>query len=288
MSMSLRVAISESSRVPAEWLREALGPSVGSLDLVVGDEGGAPGASLLAMLDRGDADAALLRGVSVRSLPEGVLPVAVLPREEPRDVLVAASGAATPLRDLSAGTRVGVTGARRRAFLRVHRSDLTVVSLENGTTPAQALEHGTADAIVLGALEARQTGLSIKAAEILDPKAWLPGPGQGTTVLVAREGAVPSIDLTHVNDADASDALTTEVALLDILGVPPGSSLGSLAQPTGRGIRLWAAAASEDGRALVRSDLTGSRDAPEALARAVATQLMERGLARVLSGVAVA
>lgn len=288
MSMSLRVAISESSRVPAQWLREALGSSVDSLDVVIGEGSGAPGAPLLAMLEAGEADAALLRGVAVRDLPHGVRPVAVLPREEPRDLLVAASGAPTPLRDLAAGTRVGVAGARRRAFLRVHRSDLAVVSLENGTTPAQALERGTADAIVLGALEARQTGLSTTAAEILDPKAWLPGPGQGTTVLVARDGVVPGIDLARLNDVDARDALTAEVALLDILGVRSGSSLGSLAQPTGRGIRLWAAAASEDGRALVRSDLTGSRDAPEALARAVASQLLERGLARVLSGVAVA
>ena len=50
---------------------------------------------------------------------------------------------------------------------------------------------------------------------------------------------------------------------------PPDAPLGCLAQPSGRWIRLWAAAASADGRRLVRSDLTGPLDEPEGLGAAV-------------------
>jgi porphobilinogen deaminase len=71
---------------------------------------------------------------------------------------------------------------------------------------------------------------------------------------------------------------------VDALSVPAGSALGALAQPTGRWIRLWAAAASEDGSAMARSDLTGALDDPKGLAEAVAHQMIERGLTTVLSG----
>ncbi|MBT8487693.1 MAG: hypothetical protein KJO65_02585, partial [Gemmatimonadetes bacterium] len=92
--------------------------------------GSGPGAGdskdpLLAVRD-GSVDLALVGiGALRESLAESLATVAVLPRQEPRDVLVTLAGRAVPLHDLPVGARVGVAGERRRALLAAHRPDVT-------------------------------------------------------------------------------------------------------------------------------------------------------------------
>src|SRR5690606_34689598 len=117
--------------------------------------------------------------------------------------------------------------------------------------------------------QARSAGLSARVAELLDPKAWLPAPGQGIVALVARH---PIAEVTVLDHLPTRTALRAELALVDALG-QAGLALGSLAQPSGRLVRLWAVVASLDGRRLVRSDLTGPLDEPDLLGGAVARQL---------------
>ena len=137
--------------------------------------------------------------------------------------------------------------------------------------------------MILGAVEARQAGLVDRTAEALDPKAWLPEPGEGALALVACH---PIAEATALDHLPTRTALRTELALLDALDADADAPLGSLAQPSGRWIRLWAGGASTDGARLVRSDLTGPLDEPEALGVAVAKQLTERGIGFVWAGVA--
>ena len=89
--------------------------------------------------DRGSGAAALdpLRSVRESSLDlalvgvqalrgtaaDGLTLLAVFPREDPRDILVAIEGPSAPLRALPAGSRVGAAGLRRLAFLHAHRPD---------------------------------------------------------------------------------------------------------------------------------------------------------------------
>ncbi len=279
---TLRLATTPDALARAEWVRDRLmesGTAV-SVSLVEGGAG-----DPIDAFARGDVAFVLVLGTRLRFRRRDGLPIlAVLAREEPRDVLVVADGRAAQLRSLEPGARVGVSGARRRAFLRAHRPDLEVVHLSNGRTPAVALESAEADAVVMSLLEARRVGLATLSTEVLDPKEWLPAAGQGTFALIgSREhGKLPGLDA--VDHPMSRIALEAELALMDSLSIPAGSALGALAQPAGRSLRLWAAAASEDGRAVIRSDMTGPIDAPGALAEAVAHQLVERGLATVFAG----
>lgn len=224
------------------------------------------------------------------SAADDLTTVAVLPREEFRDVLVTLSGSLTVLAKLRPGARVGVAGQRRLAFLRVHRPDVEPVLLDSakmiGLGPVGSggsvgvTDELRLDAAVMSAIEARQAGLTEAIAEALEPKAWLPEPGQGTLVLVARH---PIAEATALDHLPTRTALRAELALLDALDTEADAPLGALAQPSGRSIRLWAAAASPDGRRLVRSDLTGPLEEPEALGSAVARRLTERGIGLVLA-----
>ena len=270
-----------------------------------GPEPGDPAAGdpLRAVRD-GAIDLALMGIDGLRgSGADALTTVAVLPRREVRDVLVSLSGRATPLAEIPAGARVGLVGARRAAFLAAHRPDVTAVTLEPGAM--RALLRGTAsrvepedatgpgeggdrphdgiDAVVMSALEARDAGLVDETVEALDHRAWLPEPGQGAYALVARH---PIAEATALDHLPTRTALRAELALLEALEAGPDATLGCLAQTSGRWIRLWAAAASPDGRRLVRSDRTGPLDEPEALGSAVARELRARGFALVDAAVA--
>lgn len=218
-----------------------------------------------------------LRGTSA----DGLTLLAVLPREDPRDALVVFGRDPAPLRALPAGSRVGVHGPRRRAFLLAHRPDLEAVEFDDdGADPGEIRTAGLGAAII-GSADARRRELGGRIAEVLDPRSWLPEPGQGAVALVARH---PIAEVTALDHLPTRTALRAELALLDALDAPADAALGSLAQPSGRMVRLWAAMASPDGTRFVRSDLTAPLDEPELLGASVARQLRMRA-AGVLEGV---
>lgn len=211
---------------------------------------------------------------------EDLTTLAALPRDEPRDALVAVDGPAAPLRGLPGGARVGVAGARRTAFLRAHRPDLEAVPIAADDSDALT-PHGRLrlHAAVIASWQARRLGLASRICEVLDARSWLPAPGQGVVALVARH---PIAEVTALDHLPSRTALRAELALLDALELGPHVPFGSLAQPSGRLMRLWAAVASPDGKRLVRSDLTGPLDEPELLGTSVARQLLQRGADIVL------
>lgn len=245
-----------------------------------------------------------LVGVSAMrgSATEDFTTVAVLPRMETRDVVVALQGRATALGSLPAGATVGFAGARRGAFLAAHRSDLRALEMtedavrdvahrarrvagEGAIEGAASGPDGSGtspepDVLVMSALDARAAGLLDTAVEALDPKAWLPEPGQGALALIAPH---PIAEATALDHLPTRTALRTELALLDAIEEHGTATLGCLAQPSGRWIRLWAAAASPAGDRLVRSDLTGPLDEPERLGASVAAELVTRGY-RLVAG----
>jgi len=223
---------------------------------------------------------------------DGFTTVAVLPRMETRDVVVALQGRASSLAALPSGATVGFCGARRGAFLAAHRPDLNALTLDptevrrvadrtrNGDDSDNGLVAGVPDVLIMSALDARHAGLLDTAVEALDPKAWLPEPGQGALALIARH---PIAEATALDHLPTRTALRTELALLDAVEEHGTDTLGCLAQPSGRWIRLWAAAPSPTGDRLVRSDRTGPLDEPASLGATVAAELVSRGY-RLLAG----
>jgi hydroxymethylbilane synthase len=244
---------------------------------------GAP--AVLRALTQGRVRAALLRGRACIDLPDDLRMAAVLPREEPRDVLLPARDAPLTLPTLPHGARVGVRGVRRRGFLLAHRSDAEAVAPENGGGPGHALGSGSVDAVILGAAEARRLGLASRATEILDAKAWVPGPAQGLLVLLTRaDDASAEKRCSDMEHGASRTAFRAEVAVLDVRGGAFDLPLGALAVPHGPWIRMWGMLASPDGTRVVRGDITGRTDDPEGAGRALTELLLARGAASLLSG----
>ena len=240
-------------------------------------------APVLLTLRSGEASVALVRAETLLEVPDDLTAVAVLTRDDPRDVVIPSTDAALTLHALPAGARVCVTDARRRGFLRAYRPDVLPVRPENGEGPAGALRAGSVDAVILGNAEARRLALRRRASEVLDPKAWVPGAGQGTLLLVARaDDRDAAAACAPVDDAMARAAWIAEAAVVSAQGVPEGAPMGVMALPHGRWIRVWGMAASEDGTRVVRGDVTGKADDPGSAGRALADLLTARGVAAVL------
>lgn len=242
--------------------------------------GGEANGDPLAGLQEGHLDLAVVGMGALRgAAADGLSMLAVLPREDARDVVVAVGSPPAPLAGLRRGGRVALSGARRMALLRAHRADLAVLPID-AFAGLEALEREGADAVILWSGEARRAGLGGRTAEVLDARSWPPEPGRGAVAIMGRH---PIAEVTALDHLPTRTALRAELALVEALGMPEEAPLGSLAQPSGRIMRLWAAVASEDGRRVVRADLTGPLDEPEQLGVSVARALEARGAEVVLA-----
>jgi hydroxymethylbilane synthase len=118
-------------------------------------------------------------------LPDGLVVACVLPRDDPRDVFISASGVS--LAELPEGARVGTASLRRQAQLLRYRPDLAVVPIRgNVGTRLSKLQAGEVDAIVLALCGLERLDLIGPAIEILSREVMLPAVGQGALAIECR------------------------------------------------------------------------------------------------------
>ena len=182
-------------------------------------------------------------------LPPGLLLAATLPREDPRDVLIAAS--ARSLGELPRGARVGTSSPRRAAQLLLARPDLVIVPLRgNVETRLRKLAEGAADATLLARAGLSRLGLLERAGgAVLPVEAMLPAAGQGIVAIECRadDGRTRQY-LEPINDGEAWSELTCERALLAALGGSCRTPIAALARHLGEGrLKLDALLVKPDG-----------------------------------------
>src|ERR1700726_1157715 len=111
-------------------------------------------------------------------LPAGLEIGCVLPRDDPRDVVVSRSGAA--LTALPHGARIGTASLRRRAQLLRLRGDLAITPIRgNAGTRLDKLAAGEVDALVLALCGLERLGKTRIGLGILSAQQMLPAGGQG-------------------------------------------------------------------------------------------------------------
>lgn len=193
-------------------------------------------------LRRGEIDVAVH---SLKDLPSGERPGlvvgAVLPRADPRDVLVTTSRRGLP--SLPPYARVGTSSPRREATLRALRPDILTEPIRgNVDTRLAKVASGEYDATVLALAGLERLGLPVDRIEILDPSIMLPAPGQGAIALQCRaDDAATRERLGQVDDRAARATTDAERELLRLLGASCELALGALATAGMDGITLDAA-----------------------------------------------
>ena len=248
-----------------------------------------------------EIDRALLAGtvdVAVHSLKDlatqiepGVELAATLPREDCRDALVSASGAA--LAALPRGARIGTSSLRRRAFLARARPDAVLLELRgNVPTRIKRLRGGDYDAIILAAAGLKRLGLGHQISEYLAPEVFPPAVSQGVIGVCARSGDAATLRrLTPLDDAEARLTSTAERALLRKIEGGCQVPLGALATVHGKTLELSASVCALDGsrHLSARGAVTAASGAQlstedaVALGERVADELLARGAAELIA-----
>jgi hydroxymethylbilane synthase len=238
----------------------------------------------------GDVDIAVHSSKDMPAeLPKGLAIGAVLPREDPADVLVLPATVRLTLADireqLGRNARIGTGSVRRVAQLRrlfPHAGFQNVRG--NLDTRLRKLDAGDYDLLVLAAAGLRRLGFNSRISMRLSLDDCIPAPGQGIIAIEIRDGD-PAVQaaVAAVNDAETAAALDAERGLVVALGGGCQMPIGGVATPAGASaLELSAIVASLDGTRSIRYKKVGAQAEARALGREVAAYLLKGGAAKIL------
>jgi len=208
-------------------------------------------------------------------LPPGLLLAAVLPREDPRDVLI---GGATNIASLPQGAVVGTSSPRRQAQVLAFRPDLRVALLRgNVHTRLRKVAEGAVTATLLALAGLRRLDLPAVGA-VLEPEEMLPAVGQGAVGVTCRgDDEELRALLAMIDHAGSSCEVTAERAMLAALDGSCRTPIGGLARrDAGEALSLRGLVARPDGTQLLRADRLGGFGDAEAMGRDLGCELRTR------------
>jgi len=209
-------------------------------------------------------------------LPHGLVIACVLPRDDPRDVFVSATGAS--LAALPGSARVGTASLRRQAQLLRHRSDLTVVPIRgNVDTRLRKLEAGEFDAIVVALCGLERLDLTGRANEILPREVMLPAVGQGALVIECRADDETVRRLVGpLHDPISAACVAAERAMLAALDGSCRTPIAGLAEAADGRLTIEGRLLKTDGSDEIRGRRQGAIINAEALGTALGRELRRR------------
>jgi hydroxymethylbilane synthase len=218
-------------------------------------------------------------------MPPGLEIVALLPREDPRDVLIVNDvlGAST-LDELPPGSRVGTSSLRRRAQLLAMRPDLEVVELRgNVPTRVKKVDEGHVLAAILAAAGLHRLDISQRITAYLDAPQWLPAAGQGAIAIqIRRDDGKTRALLAPLADRDTMIDTTAERAFLAALEGGCQVPIGALAMTSGGRHVLHGFIGDVTGKRIVRGEIALDVAQPELSGIRLANEFRGRGASDIL------
>jgi len=214
-------------------------------------------------------------------MPDGVVIAACLPREDPRDAIIARPGEfnGKGLDGLVQGAVLGTASLRRQAQVLHRRPDLNVVLIRgNVQTRLGKLENCDVDATLLALAGLNRLGLAERASHILEPEEMLPAVGQGVVAITCRSNDSRVAGwLANVNHPPTTTRITAERALLAALDGSCRTPVGGYAEIfDGGALWLRGLVARADGSALYATERHGLAADAEAIGRDTGAELRRR------------
>lgn len=233
-----------------------------------------------------DVPAELAEGMDIVCIPE---------REDPRDLLVSATG--EELDALEAGTKIGTGSLRRSCQLRNRRPDLAYGNIRgNVETRLRKMDEGQFGAIILAAAGMRRLGYDEKRPHwVIPTDISIPAVGQGTLAIEARTDATEVIEvLQKLEHRETRLVTTAERAFLGRIEGSCKIPIAGFAQlgDGGRRLTMDAMVGSLDGETILSAatdiyfeDRAHEAQLKEARALGIqmADQLLEQGARKLIT-----
>ena len=216
----------------------------------------------------------------------GLVIVAVPPRQDPRDVLVARDG--LTLAELPAGARIGTGSPRRTGQVLGLGLGLEVVPIRgNVDSRIGKVRSGEVDAVLLARAGLARLDRLADATEVLDPLTLLPAPAQGALAIECRADDQEVVALlAALEHPDSRTAVDAERALLAHLEGGCTAPVGALALVSegddGPELYLRGLVAALDGTDAVRLSATGPTSDAAGVGRRLAAELLDLGAADLM------
>jgi hydroxymethylbilane synthase len=229
----------------------------------------------------GDVDIAVHSAKDVPGeLPPGLGIAAVPVAEDPADALI---GSGT-LDALEQGASVGTSSLRRRSQLLATRPDLAVRDLRgNVDTRLGKLAAGEYDAIVLALAGLRRLGRGNEADAVLEPRRFVPAPGQGLLALETRVGDARALAAVGALDHEPSRRrLECERAVVAQLDANCRTPVGASSEIAGGTLRAFAFVGLPDGTEWITDGVEGDAADAAALGRRLAERMLNAGAGTLL------
>jgi hydroxymethylbilane synthase len=225
---------------------------------------------------------------SLKDLPTenapGLTIGAILPRENPADVLV--SREAYTLDTLPQEATVGTSSLRRQAQLLAHRPDLNIIPLRGNvdTRLKKALNpNGPYHAIILAAAGLKRMGLEKHISQQIPFDLMLPAPGQGAIAVQCRaDDEITLLKLAALDHLPTRQAVLAERTFLAGLGGGCSIPMGALGQVNGEILNLQGIVANLDGQRVIRANYDGLVSKAETIGRTLAQQALAEGAQEIL------
>ncbi len=211
-------------------------------------------------------------------LPQGLVSLPVLKRDDPRDVLVAKNVGS--LKDLPKGAIVGTDSIRRRAQLLHHRSDLIVTSVRgNVETRLEKLHSDNYDAIVLASAGLSRLGLSDKITQYFSPSEFVPATGQAVLAAEFRQEDNKIRDiLLALQDENTVLSCRAEQLFSSIIGGGCKLPVGCYVEVKNTKVNIFGTVGSMDAKNTVLKSVSGPKSDILKLIESLANELLADGV----------
>ncbi|MCK9995262.1 MAG: hypothetical protein KAH56_03165 [Candidatus Krumholzibacteria bacterium] len=210
----------------------------------------------------------------VLPLPEDLTVICVPDRTAPFDAYLNRQGLI--MDEMEPGSRVGVLSMRSRAQMRSLWPDISFRILRGGVDRAMEihLRDREIDGLVLPSAVTEHLGIQGIVAEIFAPEFILPGPGQGTLVIIGRAGDQEARDLlADLHSRDTAIELETEQAFCRRMISDQDLPIGALARVKGGEVEIT----GTTGPGTKRIAVNGETHEAEAVGSGLAQQILSRG-----------
>ena len=210
----------------------------------------------------------------VLPLPEDLAVICVPDRATPFDAYLNSQGLI--MDEMDPGSCIGVLSMRSRSQMQSRWPDITFRILRGGVDLAMEihLRLSEIDGLVLPAAVTEHLGIQGIVAEIFAPEFILPGPGQGTLVVLGRSNDMEAREiLADLHSADTAVELETEQAFCRRMISDQDLPVGALARVAGGEVVIT----GTTGPGTKRIAVNGEIHEAEAAGSGLAEQILSRG-----------